>query len=162
VPTDVLLTLWRHGEAAPGRVDMLRELTPAGERSLAAGARRFDGFLANRGYPSITALRFSPAVRTRQTAAILQSALSITEAEVDDVLAPGARPDFFREVLVQPEAHVLWVSHQPFVSRAVALWCDDPTLAPISPGGWATLSMGDFSRGGATLLHIEPDPIMCP
>ena len=58
--------------------------------------------------------------------------------------------------LLQPFAeddHVVMVSHQPFVSHAVAHWTDDATLAPIAPGGYSVLDVLDLQRGGVTCLR---------
>ena len=54
--------------------------------------------------------------------------------------------------------HVVMVTHQPFVSHAVAHWTDDATLAPIAPGGYSVLEVLDLQRGGVTCLRHCPDP----
>jgi hypothetical protein len=50
------------------------------------------------------------------------------------------------------------VSHQPFVSQAIAVWVDTVALAPLAPGGYSTLEVTCLARGGATLLRHCPDP----
>jgi hypothetical protein len=78
--------------------------------------------------------------------------------EVDPSLAPGACPDAFSEQDYAGHEHVVMVSHQPFLSQAIAHWTDDVTLAALAPGGYSTLEVTCLARGGASLLRHCPDP----
>ena len=73
-------------------------------------------------------------------------------------MASGAYPEAFSENDYSGHEHIVMVSHQPFVSQAIAVWVDDVTLAPLAPGGYSTLEVTCFARGGATLLRHCPDP----
>ena len=76
----------------------------------------------------------------------------------DPLLAPGAYPEAFSENDYTGHEHIVMVSHQPFVSQAIAHWTDDMSLAPLAPGGYSVLEVTCLSRGGATLLRHCPDP----
>ena len=73
-------------------------------------------------------------------------------------LAPGARLEHFSSMPFAEDDHVVMMTHQPFVSHAVAHWTDDATLAPIAPGGYSVLEVLDLQRGGVTCLRHCPDP----
>ncbi|HEY2073295.1 MAG TPA: histidine phosphatase family protein [Gaiellaceae bacterium] len=104
------LLIVRHAEAAPGEPDELRQLTPEGRehaRSLGERLRRA-GFVPD-------AVVTSPLVRARETAA----ALDLGEPDVDERLAPGAKPDDFRSAAADRGDTVLAVGHQPDCGHAV-------------------------------------------
>ena len=61
---------------------------------------------------------------------MLSAELAPTRIAVDEALAPGAIPEDFREFDGGDDEHIVFVSHQPFVSSAIALWADD--LMPVS------------------------------
>jgi phosphohistidine phosphatase len=106
----VRLLIVRHAEAAPGEPDELRQLTPEGRehaRSLGERLRRA-GFVPD-------AVVTSPLVRARETAA----ALDLGEPDVDERLAPGAKPDDFRSAAADRGDMVLAVGHQPDCGHAV-------------------------------------------
>ena len=73
-------------------------------------------------------------------------------------MASGAYPEAFSENDYSAHEHIVMVSHQPFVSQAIAVWVDDETLAPLAPGGYSTLEVTCLARGGATSLRHCPDP----
>tara|TARA_Y100000589_G_C26960319_1_gene550336 strand:+ start:330 stop:707 length:378 start_codon:yes stop_codon:yes gene_type:complete len=106
----------------------------------------------------ISLLLHSPYWRTVETAELLVELLRPGSREVDPSLAPGAYPEFFSEWHYAGHEHIVMVSHQPFLSQAIALWTDDVTLAYLAPGGYSTLDVTCLSRGGATLLRHCPDP----
>ena len=89
---------------------------------------------------------------------MLSAELAPTRVGVDEALAPGAIPEDFREFDGGDDKHILFVSHQPFVSSAIALWADDPTLPLLAPGGYFVLDVLCLERGGATVLSHCPDP----
>ena len=110
------------------------------------------------GLGPISLLLHSPYRRTVETAALLGELLRPRCMKVDPSLAPGAYPEAFSENDYSGHEHIVMVSHQPFVSQAIAVWVDDVTLAPLAPGGYSTLEVTCLARGGATLLRHCPDP----
>ena len=89
---------------------------------------------------------------------MLSAELAPTQMRVDEALAPGAMPEDFRDFDRGADEHILLVSHQPFVSRAIALWADDPNLPLLAPGGYSILDALSLEQGGATVLSHRPDP----
>ena len=106
----------------------------------------------------VSLLLHSPYRRTVETAELLGEVLGPGSVKVDPSLAPGAYPEAFSESDYAEHEHIVMVSHQPFVSQAIALWTDDVTLAPLAPGGYSTLKITCLARGGATLMRHCPDP----
>jgi len=104
------LLIVRHAEAAAGKPDERRKLTPEGrEHARALGERlRRDGFAPD-------AVVTSPLVRARETAA----ALALGEPDVDQRLAPGASPDNVRDAALGRGETVVVVGHQPDCGNAV-------------------------------------------
>src|SRR5205807_1555511 len=123
-PTMRLLIV-RHAEAASGKRDELRPLTPEGrEHARAVGARlRDEGFTAD-------AVVSSPLLRARETA----EALGLGAPEVDDRLAPGATPFDMRDAAAGRGETVVVVGHQPDCGRAVAALSGsgEPKFAPCA------------------------------
>ena len=153
----MLLTIWRHGEAGPAPRDAERELSERGRSEVAAAAEAFTRWLTQSGHPKVERLRHSPLTRTSQTAAILHGVLRPMSCVADQLLAPGA--DLANKMWQAIDAtHVLLVSHEPFVSRAIAVWSDDETLPPLAPSGYATLEVLSLIRGGATVLRHRSSP----
>ena len=153
----MLLTVWRHGEAGVAATDDARPLTPRGLSDITAGAKGYAEWMKLGGCPPVASIWFSPTRRTKETAASLSAELAPTRVGVDEALAPGAIPEDFREFDGGEDEHILFVSHQPFVSRAVALWADDPTLRLLAPGGCSVLDVLCLERGGARVLSHCPD-----
>ena len=153
----MLLTIWRHGEAGRAPRDAERELTERGRSEVDAAAEAFTRWLTQSGHPKVERLRHSPLTRTSQTAAILHGVLRPMSCVSDQLLAPGA--DLANKMWQAIDAtHVLLVSHEPFVSRAIAVWSDDETLPPLAPSGYATLEVLSLTRGGATVLRHLSSP----
>ena len=153
----MLLTIWRHGEAGPAHRDAERELSERGRSEVAAAAEAFTRWLTQSGHPKVERLRHSPLTRTSQTAAILHGVLRPMSCVADQLLAPGA--DLANKMWQAIDAtHVLLVSHEPFVSRAIAVWSDDETLPPLAPSGYVTLEVLSLTRGGATVLRHRSSP----
>ena len=107
---------------------------------------------------SVSLLLHSPYRRTLETSELLGERLRPGIQKVDTSLAPGAYPEAFSESDYAGHEHIVMVSHQPFVSQAIALWTDDVTLAPLAPGGYSVLEVTCLARGGATLLRHCPNP----
>ena len=154
----MLLTLWRHGEAGSAAADEARALTPRGREEVAAMAQGYVAWAGESALGPVSLLLHSPYRRTVETAALLGEVLDPGSLKVDPSLAPGAYPEGFSENDYAGHEHIVMVSHQPFVSQAIALWTDDVTLAPLAPGGWSMLEITCLARGGATLLRHCPDP----
>ena len=104
----------------------------------------------------VSLLLCSPYRRTIETAELLGELLRPGSQEVDSSLAPGAYPEAFSEQHYTGHEHIVMVSHQPFLSQAIAHWTDDVTLAPLAPGGYSTVEVTCLARGGAALLRHCP------
>ena len=154
----MLLTLWRHGEAGSAATDEARALTARGRDEVVTMAQDYAAWAGESALAPVSLLLHSPYRRTVETAALLGKLLRPGSQEVDVSLAPGAYPEAFSENDYAGYEHIVMVSHQPFVSQAIALWTDDVTLAPLAPGGWSMLEITCLARGGATLLRHCPDP----
>ena len=154
----MLLTLWRHGEADFATTDEVGELTLRGREEVVAMAQDYVAWAGVSGLVLVSLLLHSPYQRTVETAELLGEQLRPCSQKVDLSLAPGAYPEAFSENDYSEHEHIVMVSHQPFVSQAIAVWVDDATLAPLAPGGYSTLEVTCLARGGATLLRHCPDP----
>ena len=154
----MLLTLWRHGEADFATTDEVGELTLRGREEVVAMAQDYVAWAGVSGLVLVSLLLHSPYQRTVETAELLGEQLRPGGQKVDPSLAPGAYPEAFSENDYAEREHIVMVSHQPFVSQAIALWADDVTLAPLAPGGYSMLEITCLARGGATLLRHCPDP----
>ena len=109
------LILWRHAEAIDVELvgdDMLRSLTPRGERQ----AARMADWL-NRHLIDGARIWSSPAVRTEQTTQALQR-----KYKVSPLLAPLCNSDQLLELVQWPHAKgtVLVVGHQPTLGDTIA------------------------------------------
>ena len=154
----MLLTLWRHGEAGSAATDEARALTARGRDEVVAMAQDYAAWAGESALAPVSLLLHSPYRRTVETAALLGELLGPGSVKVVPSLAPGAYPEAFSESDYAEHEHIVMVSHQPFVSQAIALWTDDVTLAALAPGGYSTLDVTSLARGGATLLRHCPDP----
>ena len=154
----MLLTVWRHGEAGLARCDAERELTARGRAEVVSAAEAFSLWITQFGHPHVSHLRYSPLTRTSQTAAILNRLWHPACCVADELLVPGASPTDSVWQTTDAAAHVVLVSHEPFVSRAIALWSDDDALPSLLPSGFATLDVLSLERRGATVLRHQSSP----
>lgn len=155
----MIVTIWRHGEAAQTVPDEQRHLTARGRSELASASEGFSAFLEAGELALPQRVYHSPLVRTRQTADILGEALGVATCPLPTLAPEAATVQELGSWLEQSQdEHVLLVGHQPFVSSLI--WCllDDRALPPLHPGGHAVLDLITGSRGGATLLRGEPAP----
>ena len=109
------LIIWRHAEAkeAPeGGDDLLRPLTPRGEKQAIRMAEWLNRFL-----PETTRILVSPALRTRRTADALGR-----KYRTMDALAPGAGVPQLLAAARWPDSRepVLVVGHQPTLGQVAA------------------------------------------
>ncbi|MCF8168376.1 MAG: histidine phosphatase family protein [Rhodoferax sp.] len=109
------LVLWRHAEAvdaAPGQPDLLRRLTPKGERQ----ASRVGAWL-DRQLPDGAKIWVSPAKRTDQTAKALGRKYSTT-----DLLQPQCNMEQLLELVQWPGGKrcVVVVGHQPVLGQTLS------------------------------------------
>lgn len=150
--------MWRHGEAELSRPDEQRALTNRGEAQCHFMATGYEQWRLSRDLAPVATVLFSPYRRTRETAEVLSTVFQSATVQEAGELAPGARLERFASMPFAEDDHVVMVSHQPFVSHAVAHWTDDATLALIAPGGYSVLEVLDLQRGGVTCLRHCPDP----
>jgi phosphohistidine phosphatase len=127
------LVIVRHAEAAPGKPDKLRMLTPGGRAQARALGRR----LRELGLEP-DAIVSSPLLRACETA----NALGLGEPQVDERLAPGASPDDMRDAALGRGETVLVVGHQPDCGRAAAALAGGPEPS--------------FPPCGHVLVELEP------
>lgn len=117
------LLIMRHGEAAPGRPDAERELTPHGEEE----ARRMGRWLTAREDLDLPRLRLlaSPFVRARQTAARIAEPLGLV-VESLSIITPDDPPEAVVEWLLgEPDDRPLMlVGHMPLVAALTGLLVD--------------------------------------
>ena len=106
--------IMRHGQsgpAPPALPDSSRTLTQRGFSEVRTVAARL-----SRRAPDIELVYFSPYVRARQTAALVNQALN-AEMSLLEELHPGGDPDRIIDVLAGVEGEVLLVSHMPLVAE---------------------------------------------
>ena len=150
--------MWRHGEAELSQPDELHALTDRGEAQCCVMARGYEQWRLRHELAPVATVLSSLYRRTRETAKVLSSVFRSATVREAGELAPGARIEHFSSMPFTEDDHVVMVTHQPFVSHAVAHWTDDATLAPIAPGGYSVLEVLDLQRGGVTCLRHCPDP----
>lgn len=121
-------------------------------------ASDFSAWLDAAALPVVARLYCSPLIRAQQTAALLAQRVCAERSEICTDLVPEAIPEGFAASVLDHDSHVVAVTHQPFVSHAIAFWSDDPSLAPLAPAGYTTLQVTCLERGGATVLRHRPDP----
>ncbi len=146
------LTLIRHAEASnPGHppvADFDRPLTPRGRKAFTELAADLAKILPPPDY-TIS----SPALRTYQTASILQAAFGLPESAIypapDIYEAPPQRILAEARIAATAKTHLLIVGHNPGISLLAHSLSTDDALPPFSPGtivsfqvlaeSWATL-----------------------
>lgn len=149
------LILWRHVEAIDLELvgdDMVRTLTPRGERQAARMAAWLD-----RQLPEGTKVWASPAVRTEQTAKALGRRFKTSPA-----LAPLATVDQLLNLVHWPHAKgcVLVVGHQPTLGQTLArlLGLNDGECA-VKKGAvwWLRYREREAARKTVVLTVQSPD-----
>ena len=75
----MLLTLWRHGEAAYSRPDSQRQLTERGVQHVQATVGLYRSLCQQRGLGMPIVCTHSPYVRTQQTASMISSELNLSD-----------------------------------------------------------------------------------
>ncbi|PLW68801.1 SixA phosphatase family protein [Pseudohalioglobus lutimaris] len=160
----MLLTIWRHGQAGSAASDRVRELTAQGRADIGLGVQRFAQQCEKRGLAPPDHILFSEWVRTRQTAGILASFFPDAPCTACTALVPGRYPaDVDNELDARwsagPAQHLLLVSHQPLVSALVDHYLGQPgRVAPLLPGGLATLQLDVFASGCGSLCFSAQPP----
>lgn len=161
----MIVTIWRHGEAGSAAVDSARELTDRGTDDVGFGCQQFDEHCEARELPHPDRILYSPYTRTVETADIIASAFNHASLAACEQLQPGHHVhdiDYLLEQIFmtppQP-AHLLLVSHQPLVSSLVDFWLGEPGRVPgLSPGGLASLAMETAGPATARLLFWSLPP----
>jgi phosphohistidine phosphatase len=153
----VLLTLWRHGEAAYGRLDSQRQLTEWGVQHVRATVGLYRSQCQQRGLGMPTVCTHSPYVRTQQTASLIASELGLLDVVSQDRLAPGQTDYVSGDYLSQESGHQLVVGHQPYLSQLIDVWCDTSVHTSLSPSGFAIIELTAPCRGGGELVYHAPE-----
>ncbi|MDR9438244.1 MAG: histidine phosphatase family protein [Halomonas sp.] len=110
----------RHGEAASGRPDAERELTPCGEEE----ARCMGRWLATRDDLDLQRLRLlaSPFVRAQQTAEWIAEPLGLTVEPLSIITPDDPSEAVVEWLLGEPDDRPLMlVSHMPLIAALVGL-----------------------------------------
>ena len=153
----MLLTLWRHGEAAYSRPDSERTLTEHGRRHVQASLGLYRSVCQQGGLSLPTSCAHSPYTRTHQTASLIAQDLGLSEIMAHDGLAPGHADYVVGEFLSDEPGHQLVVGHQPYLSQLIDVWCDTAAHTSLSPSGFAIIELTAACRGGGELLHHAPE-----
>jgi phosphohistidine phosphatase SixA len=150
----LIVTLWRHGEAAWLAPDADRPLTEAGRAALTLRASELVQWLSAQANAQPSDLLHSPYRRTRETADLIAPLIGSPARDEAAALAPGCDERGLFSLL-DKQPHLVIVSHQPFISEMVKYWLDDPRQAFIGPSGYAVLEVSAPCRGGAELLRLD-------
>ena len=153
----MLLTLWRHGEAAYSRPDSQLPLTKRGVQHVRATVGLYRSLCQQRGLGRPIVCTHSPYVRTEQTASLIASELSLSEVLSRELLAPGQTNYVSGDYLSEESGHQLVVGHQPYLSQLIDVWCDTAAHTSLSPGGFAIIELNAPCRGGGELLYHAPE-----
>ena len=153
----MLLTLWRHGEAAYSRPDSQRPLTERGVQHVRATVGLYRSLCQQRGLGRPIVCTHSPYVRTEQTASLIASELSLSEVFSRELLAPGQTDYVSGNYLSEESGHQLVVGHQPYLSRLIDVWCDTAAHTSLSPSGFAIIELNAPCRSGGELLYHAPE-----
>ena len=153
----MLLTLWRHGEAAYSHPDSLRQLTERGVEHVQATVGLYQSLCPAPGLSMPTLCTHSPYVRTEQTANLIASELGLFDVVSQDLLAPGQTDYVSGHYLAEESRHQLVVGHQPYLSQLIDVWCDTSAHTSVSPSGFAIIELIAPCRGGGELLHHAPE-----
>ena len=161
----MLLTIWRHGQAAAGDNDRLRELTDVGRDDVGFGSQRLHVACGTNGIKHPDHILYSPLVRTTQTARIIAAAFTHAPQAIENALQPGgdvgavaSAVQCLRDASVG-ESHVLMVSHQPLISALVDYYLGAGNSVPfLTPGAWVTMSFASPESSGGRLLFWALPP----
>ena len=153
----MLLTLWRHGEAAYSRPDFQRQLTERGVQHVRATVGLYRSLCQQRGLSMPTVCTHSPYVRTQQTASLIASELKLSDVVSQELLAPGHNDYLLGDYLSEESGHQLVVGHQPYLSQLIDVWCDTSAHTSVSPSGFAIIELTAPCRGGGELLYHAPE-----
>jgi phosphohistidine phosphatase SixA len=153
----VLLTLWRHGEAAYSRPDSQRQLTERGVQHVRSTVGLYRSLCQQRGLGMPTMCTHSPYVRTQQTASLIAIELNLPDVVSQALLAPGQIDYVSGDYLSEESGHQLVVGHQPYLSQLIDVWCDSAAHTSVSPSGFAIIELTAPCRGGGELLHHAPE-----
>lgn len=160
----MIVSIFRHGEAADAANDRQRPLTQRGEREIANACAPFVSACEHAQVQLPSALLHSPWLRTTQTANILAEISNSTELVVCDALYPGGNvADVERtldELLDEGSDHVMLVSHQPLVSYLLSHFLTDSSaVPPMAPGAWVTFSLDVVGARGGQLAFWAVPPV---
>lgn len=160
----MILTIWRHGEAANAVIDRTRELTGIGNDDIYMGCQRLRHYCEKLSLPMPQLLLFSEWIRTRQTAAIIASQFTEATQEPCDALIPGCSPgdvdDAINALLAERPhvAHAVLISHQPLVSVLADYYLGTTgSVAALVPGGLVTVEL-DVVAPDCAKLHFCAQP----
>ncbi len=145
---EMIVTIWRHGEAGSAASDRLRELTLRGADDVGFACHRFHDICHARGIPLPGLVLHSAWVRTTQTAEIIACAFTYAGLSPNKALQPGGSIEAVDAALaaITPSdsnvQHVVLVSHQPLVSYLVDYYLGGIGQVPsLLPGGLVSLDM---------------------
>lgn len=161
----MILTIWRHGTAAEGTNDRLRELTDAGRDDIGFGSQRFHEACVANNILHPQAILHSPLVRTSQTADIIAAAFTHASVIAVPTLQPGNKPSTVDKELSRfvdfrlQQQHIVLVSHQPLVSHLVEYYLGGSGSVPfLTPGGLVSLALDVLAPTGGSLLFWALPP----
>jgi phosphohistidine phosphatase len=161
----MLLTIWRHGEAEPGKRDHSRQLTGDGRDDVGFGCQQFHDICAARGLPYPDRILYSPLVRTTQTAEIISAAFLQADMKVEGALRPecavsGVDMAISNTFGTHPAAeHIVLVSHQPLVSNLVDSYLRNEGNVPfLTPGSLVTMTLEVVAPACGQLLFWACPP----
>lgn len=143
------LVILRHGKAADGIPDALRELKTRGREDVRKVVESRKSELVG-----IDKIQSSSLVRAEQTAAIVADLLDYSGEVVENVhLIPLARPSDFMATIEDDAGDLLVASHQPFVSDLVSYLANEDIWMPTS--SLVCLEAEHFLPGTADLCWQE-------
>ena len=153
----MLLTLWRHGQAAYSRPDSERQLTERGVQHARATIGLYRSLCQQQGLSMPALCIHSPYVRTQQTASLIASELCLSAVVSQALLAPGQTDYLSGDYLSEESGHQLVVGHQPYLSQLIDVWCDTSSHTSVSTNGFAIIELTVPCRGGGELIHHAPE-----
>ncbi len=158
----MILTIWRHGQAANAAVDSERELTETGLDDISFGCDQFHRQCELRRLTLPALILHSRWMRTAQTAAIIGRQFPQAAVEAADALIPGRGvrdvDQLLESYLEAGVEHLLLVSHQPLVSTLVDYYLGSKgRVASLVPGGFAMLRL-DFAGADCAELVFSAQP----